>query len=68
MVDWYEVFERYSVLTENGMSDKDAKNYILCKYGCKWHDWLVNRLEQIKKEQEQREAIRLQKMQLHLID
>ena len=68
MVDWYEVFERYSILTENGMSDKDAKNYILCKYGRKWHDWLVNRLEQIKKEQEQREAIRLQKMQLHLID
>ena len=68
MVDWYEVFERYSILTENGMSDKAAKNYILCKSGRKWHDWLVNRLEQIKKEQEQREAIRLQKMQLHLID
>ena len=58
MVDWYEVFERYSILTENGMSDKDAKNYILCKYGCKSHVWLENRLEQIKKVQEQREAIR----------
>lgn len=37
-------------MTENGMSDKEAKMHILVEYGSKWLKWLESRLDKIKAE------------------
>lgn len=50
MIDWYEVWERFCITTENGMSDKEAKMHILVEYGSKWLKWLESRLDKIKAE------------------
>lgn len=36
MPDFYEVFERFAIMTVEGMSDKDALEIVRKKYGEKW--------------------------------
>lgn len=45
MIDWYEVWERFCIMTENGVSDKEAKMHILVEYGSRWLEWLESRLD-----------------------